>query len=111
MQVSNLADSIKIATDYVSPENIDRCTKLTKEFREQNKSKVWKEDILQLKTMMWFAWQSCSRQEKRLREEGQDRTYDSSSSREGPDSLHGRSRANTVSSQSGSSSTPRSTGK
>ncbi|KAJ3516957.1 hypothetical protein NMY22_g14077 [Coprinellus aureogranulatus] len=62
-QVSNLADSIKIATDYVSPENVDRCAKLTKEFREQNKSKVWKEDILQLKTMMWFAWQSCSQQE------------------------------------------------
>ena len=106
MKVSNLADSIKIATDYVSPENIDRCAKLTKEFREQNKSKVWKEDILQLKTMMWFAWQSCSRQEKRLREEPQDQTYDSSSSRE---ALNGRSRADTVSSQS--SSTPRSTGK
>ncbi|TFK28635.1 Clavaminate synthase-like protein [Coprinopsis marcescibilis] len=62
-QVSNMADSIKIAIDYVSPENIDRCANLTREFREQNKSKVWKEDVLQLKTMMWFAWQSCSRRE------------------------------------------------
>ncbi|KAJ2928502.1 hypothetical protein H1R20_g8572, partial [Candolleomyces eurysporus] len=68
-QVSNLADSIKIAIDYVSPENINRCAKLTKEFREQNKSKVWKEDILQLKTMMWYAWLSCCRQEKVLRGE------------------------------------------
>ncbi|KAF5336944.1 hypothetical protein D9611_002886 [Ephemerocybe angulata] len=63
-QVSNAADSIKIATDFVSPENIDRCTKLTQEFREQNKSKVWKEDVLQLRTMMWFAWQSCCQREK-----------------------------------------------
>ncbi|KAJ2914460.1 hypothetical protein MD484_g5929, partial [Candolleomyces efflorescens] len=68
-QVSNLADSIKIAIDYVSPENVDRCAKLTKEFREQNKSKVWKEDILQLKTMMWYGWLSCFRQEKVLRGE------------------------------------------
>jgi hypothetical protein len=64
-----LADSIKIAIDYVSPENIDRCAKLTKEFREQNKSKVWKEDVLQLKTMMWYGWLSCCRQEKVLRGE------------------------------------------
>jgi len=55
-----MADCIKIAIDFVSPENIDRCEKLTKEFREQNQSKVWKEDVLQLRTMMWFAWQSCS---------------------------------------------------
>lgn len=62
-----MADSIKIAIDYVSPENVHRCATLTKEFREQNKSKVWKEDVLQLKTMMWFTWQSCSKQEEKLR--------------------------------------------
>ena len=61
-----MSDSIKIAIDYVSPENISRCEKLTKEFREVNKSKVWKEDILQLKAMMWFAWQSCRYQESLL---------------------------------------------
>jgi lysine-specific demethylase 3 len=60
MKVANMADCIKIAIDFVSPENIDRCEKLTKEFREQNQSKVFKEDVLQLRTMMWFAWQSCS---------------------------------------------------
>ena len=68
-QVSNMSDSIKIAIDYVSPENVDRCAQLTKEFREQNKSKVWKEDILQLKAMMWFAWLSCCRQEEKLKGE------------------------------------------
>jgi len=50
---------MKIAIDFVSPENIDRCEGLTKEFREQNQSMQWKEDVLQLRTMMWFAWLSC----------------------------------------------------
>ena len=50
---------MKIAIDFVSPENIDRCEALTREFREQNQSMQWKEDVLQLRTMMWFAWLSC----------------------------------------------------
>ena len=58
-KVANMADSMKIAIDFVSPENVDRCEKLTREFREQNQRKAWKEDVLQLRTMMWFAWQSC----------------------------------------------------
>jgi hypothetical protein len=62
--VCNLADCIKIAIDFVSPENIDRCERLTREFREQNQSMAWKEDVLQLRTMMWFAWLSCCRQER-----------------------------------------------
>ena len=65
-QVCNLADCIKVACDFVSPENISRCETLTKEFREQNQSMAWKEDVLQLRTMMWFAWVSCIREEKRL---------------------------------------------
>ncbi|KAI0080657.1 hypothetical protein K474DRAFT_1614902 [Panus rudis PR-1116 ss-1] len=65
-QVCNLADSIKVACDFVSPENIDRCENLTREFREQNQSMAWKEDVLQLRTMMWFAWLSATRQEKEL---------------------------------------------
>jgi len=59
-----MADCVKVAIDYVSPENIERCERLTKEFREQNQSKVWKEDVLQLRTMMWFAWLSCCGQER-----------------------------------------------
>ena len=55
-----------MASDFVSPENIDRCEMLTREFREQNQSMAWKEDVLQLRTMMWFAWLSCTRQEKDL---------------------------------------------
>jgi hypothetical protein len=56
---------MKIAIDFVSPENIDRCEALTKEFREQNQSMQWKEDVLQLRTMMWFAWLSCRIHEAR----------------------------------------------
>ncbi|KIJ19833.1 hypothetical protein PAXINDRAFT_174430 [Paxillus involutus ATCC 200175] len=67
-QVCNLADCVKVAVDFVSPENIARCEQLTKEFREQNQSMAWKEDVLQLRTMMWFAWLSCSRQEKEMNE-------------------------------------------
>ncbi|KAJ4472037.1 hypothetical protein J3R30DRAFT_1021976 [Lentinula aciculospora] len=72
-QVRNLADCIKVAIDFVSPENVQRCEQLTQEFREQNQSKVWKEDVLQLKTMMWFAWLSCSQQleeRKKIQMEG-----------------------------------------
>ena len=59
----NLADCIKVACDFVSPENIQRCAQLTQEFRKLNFSYHWKEDVLQLRTMMWFAWESCSRKD------------------------------------------------
>ena len=61
----NLADCIKVACDWVSPENVERCKVLTHEFREQNEMKAWKEDVLQLYSMLWFAWQSCSLREKK----------------------------------------------
>ncbi|KAK0485497.1 hypothetical protein EDD18DRAFT_1293050 [Armillaria luteobubalina] len=63
-QVCNLADCVKVAIDYVSPENINRCDQLTREFREQNHNGKWKEDVLQLGSMLWFAWQSSSQQER-----------------------------------------------
>ncbi|PFH50586.1 hypothetical protein AMATHDRAFT_176944 [Amanita thiersii Skay4041] len=61
-QVANLADCIKVAIDFVSPQNVSRCEQLTREFREQNQGLKWKEDVLQLRTMMWFAWLSCCHQ-------------------------------------------------
>jgi lysine-specific demethylase 3 len=64
-----MSDCVKVAIDFVSPENISRCEMLTKEFREQNQKKVWKEDVLQLRTMMWFAWLSCCQQERGSDEE------------------------------------------
>ncbi|KAG8787258.1 hypothetical protein FRC12_015745 [Ceratobasidium sp. 428] len=60
-QVCNLANCIKVAVDFVSLENIDRCEKLTAEFRLENGKSTWKEDILQLRTMMMYAWRSTVR--------------------------------------------------
>ncbi|KAI0029130.1 hypothetical protein K488DRAFT_16888, partial [Vararia minispora EC-137] len=60
-QVCNLADCIKVAADFVSPENVARCAQLTEEFRQLNLAHVWKEDVLQLRAMMWYAWMSCAR--------------------------------------------------
>ncbi|KAG8865374.1 hypothetical protein FRB96_000264 [Tulasnella sp. 330] len=57
-QVCNLADCIKVAVDFVSPENIDRCEGLTREFRKQNQSAAWKDDVLQLRQTMFHAWNS-----------------------------------------------------
>lgn len=51
-QVANLADCIKVACDFVSPQNVDRCMALSGEHREL----LWKEDVLQLKNALWFTW-------------------------------------------------------
>lgn len=53
-----------MALDFVSPENVLRCETLTREFRDLNVKEAWKEDVLQLKTMMWFAWCCCKDWEK-----------------------------------------------
>jgi len=61
--VFNNADCIKIAIDFVSPQNVSYCESLTREFRNENYEKCWKDDVLQLRAMMWYAWLSCSRDE------------------------------------------------
>ncbi|ORX39603.1 hypothetical protein BD324DRAFT_614310 [Kockovaella imperatae] len=55
-QVCNLADCIKIAIDFVSPHNVSRCQQLTQDFRNENFVKVWKNDVLQLYNVLWYAW-------------------------------------------------------
>ncbi|KAG9017653.1 hypothetical protein FRB90_000349 [Tulasnella sp. 427] len=60
-QVCNLADCIKVAVDFVSPENIGRCEILTAEFRQQNLATVWKDDVLQLRNTLLHAWNSMKR--------------------------------------------------
>ncbi|KIY61453.1 hypothetical protein CYLTODRAFT_495251 [Cylindrobasidium torrendii FP15055 ss-10] len=55
-QVANRADCIKVAADFVSPENISVCEGLRQEFRALNMHESWKEDALQISTMMWHAW-------------------------------------------------------
>ncbi|GAC99714.1 hypothetical protein PHSY_007317 [Pseudozyma hubeiensis SY62] len=52
------AGCVKVAVDFVSPQNVERCFKLTAEFREMVKDykKAWKEDVLSLRTTLWYAW-------------------------------------------------------
>ncbi|KAG8927620.1 hypothetical protein FRC01_007166 [Tulasnella sp. 417] len=65
-QVCNLADCIKVAVDFVSPENIGRCELLTAEFRQQNLASVWKDDVLQLRHTLLYAWNSMKRKHPSL---------------------------------------------
>ncbi|KIJ23373.1 hypothetical protein M422DRAFT_131532, partial [Sphaerobolus stellatus SS14] len=51
-QVFNLADCINVVCDFVSPESMDRYLALTREFREENQKKTWKEEVSQPSTMM-----------------------------------------------------------
>ncbi|KAJ7177326.1 Clavaminate synthase-like protein [Mycena crocata] len=63
-QVRNLSDCIKVAVDFVSIANIQRCDNLTEEFRAVNNGgKPWKADVLQLKSLLWFAWATLCHQE------------------------------------------------
>ncbi|KAJ7823356.1 hypothetical protein B0H13DRAFT_1507555, partial [Mycena leptocephala] len=52
-QVRNLSDCIKVAIDFVSVDNIERCEKLTQEFCTiNNRGKPWKVDVLQLRSLL-----------------------------------------------------------
>ncbi|KAJ7843543.1 Clavaminate synthase-like protein [Mycena olivaceomarginata] len=65
-QVRNLSDCVKVAIDFVSVDNIKRCEKLTQEFRAvNNRGRPWKVDVLQLRSLLWFAWATCCRREDR----------------------------------------------
>lgn len=54
-QVLNLLNCIKVAEDFVSPENITYCLRLTQEFRELTNDHANHEDKLQIKSMLYHA--------------------------------------------------------
>ncbi|GMH08890.1 hypothetical protein Nepgr_010730 [Nepenthes gracilis] len=54
-QVRNRESCIKVALDFVSPENIQECTRLTEEFRLLPKKHRSKEDKLEVKKMALYA--------------------------------------------------------
>ncbi|XP_052195517.1 lysine-specific demethylase JMJ27-like isoform X2 [Diospyros lotus] len=54
-QVRNLKSCIKVALDFVSPENLNECIRLTEEFRVLPPSHRAKEDKLEVKKMSLFA--------------------------------------------------------
>ncbi|XP_047311483.1 lysine-specific demethylase JMJ25-like [Impatiens glandulifera] len=54
-QVRNLKSCTKVAVDFVSPENINECLRLTEEFRHLPKGHRAKEDKLEIKKMIVHA--------------------------------------------------------
>ncbi|XP_054709235.1 lysine-specific demethylase 3B-like [Uloborus diversus] len=52
-QVLNLHSCVKVAEDFVSPENIARCIKLTQEFRHLTYTHTNHEDKLQIKNIIY----------------------------------------------------------
>jgi hypothetical protein len=55
-QVSNAADSIKIASDFVSVDNLEHTQGLVAEFRQQRLTTSAGEDVLQFYATLWYAW-------------------------------------------------------
>lgn len=54
-QVRNLKSCIKVALDFVSPENVSECVRLTEEFRLLPRNHRAKEDKLEVKKMTLYA--------------------------------------------------------
>ena len=54
-QVWNLNNCIKVAEDFVSPENISHCFHLTQEFRALSDTHANHEDKLQIKNIVYHA--------------------------------------------------------
>jgi hypothetical protein len=55
-QVSNVANCIKIAMDFVSDVEIARCLELAEERRRLEPDTHIKEDMLRVKEMLWYAY-------------------------------------------------------
>lgn len=54
-QVRNLKSCTKVAADFVSPENIGECLRLTEEFRQLPRNHKAREDKLEIKKMIIYA--------------------------------------------------------
>ncbi|XP_052773895.1 probable JmjC domain-containing histone demethylation protein 2C isoform X3 [Mya arenaria] len=59
-QVRNLNNCIKVAEDFVSPENIHHCFQLTQEFRDLSSGHSNHEDKLQIKNIVYHAVKDSS---------------------------------------------------
>ncbi|XP_073272579.1 uncharacterized protein [Primulina huaijiensis] len=65
-QVRNRQSSMKVALDFVSPENIQECMRLTQEFRLLPKSHRSKQDILEVKKLAVYAASAATEQARKL---------------------------------------------
>ena len=54
-QVRNLHNCVKVAEDFVSPENVSNCFNLTQEFRHLSDTHSNHEDKLQIKNIIYHA--------------------------------------------------------
>ncbi|KAI0058397.1 Clavaminate synthase-like protein [Artomyces pyxidatus] len=73
-QVSNQADAIKIACDFISAENLDCTAQVWRELRVQRLVSQYGDDVLQLESCLWHAWNSLSGIREELEAEGMSRT-------------------------------------
>ncbi|KAL1937496.1 hypothetical protein VTO73DRAFT_13148 [Trametes versicolor] len=58
-QVSNQADCIKVACDFVSPESIPTCLQLAEQFRLQRMAHQWPQDVLPVELLLYYTWLCC----------------------------------------------------
>eukprot|EP01018_Ginkgo_biloba_P010516 Gb_24423 [translate_table: standard] len=65
-QVRNLKSCIKVALDFVSPENVQECVRLTEEFRLLPRDHRAKEDKLEVKKMTLYAVGSAVKEIRKL---------------------------------------------
>jgi [histone H3]-dimethyl-L-lysine9 demethylase len=62
-QVSNQADCIKAAGDFLFPDHLEHCLQLTTEFREENlPGDPWMVDVLQVKRTVLHAYMNIREQ-------------------------------------------------
>jgi lysine-specific demethylase 3 len=55
-------------------DNVSRCQQLTSDFRNENFVNAWKEDVLQLYNVLWYAWLSSREaRDRRIQEEEEKR--------------------------------------
>ncbi|CAG0895024.1 unnamed protein product [Darwinula stevensoni] len=54
-QVQNLLNCMKVAEDFVSPQNVRHCLRLTQEFRRLSDQNSYHEDKLQMKNVLYHA--------------------------------------------------------
>ncbi|XP_045816712.1 lysine-specific demethylase JMJ25-like isoform X2 [Trifolium pratense] len=65
-QVRNLKSCTKVAVDFVSPENVRECLRLTEEFRQLPKNHKVREDKLEIKKMIVYAVDQAVKELKAL---------------------------------------------
>lgn len=60
LQVSNKADAIKIACDFVCAENLPATVQVMQELREHRMASgpEFGDDVLQLYNMLWYMWRA-----------------------------------------------------